>query len=99
MQRFLRVATVSLVLGSATIVCPAKGHPVTDEASALKLAEKAMIRTYSWKQINSERPQTATLSGNVWIVRGSLPPLWVGGVAEVKIEERNGRILSVTHGK
>jgi hypothetical protein len=99
MRRLLRAATVSLVLGSAAVVCSAKGHPVTDEASALRVAEKAMIRTYGRKQINSERPLTVTLSGDVWIVHGSLPLGWDGGVAEVKIDKRDGRILSVIHGK
>jgi hypothetical protein len=43
MRRFLRIATVSLVLGSAAAASYAKDQPVLDEASAIKVAEKAMI--------------------------------------------------------
>ncbi len=81
------------------MVCFAKDHFVPDEASAVKLAEKVLMSTYGRKQIESERPFTARLNGNVWAVYGYLPPDWVGGVAEVKIDKRNGRIFSVTHGK
>jgi len=33
------------------------------------------------------------------VVDGYLPPESDGGVAEVKIDKRNGRIIGVTHGK
>jgi len=99
MRRFVRIATVSLVLVSAAVACYAKGQPVLDEASAVKVAENVLVTTYGRKQVESERPYTATLSGNVWVVYGYLPPGWVGGVAVVKIDKRNGRILSVTHTK
>ena len=68
----LRIAIVSLVLGSAAVACYAKGQPVPDEASAVQVAEKVLVPIYGRKQVESERPFTAKLSGNVWIVYGYL---------------------------
>jgi hypothetical protein len=72
---------------------------VPDEATAIRVAESALVPVYGRKQIESELPFTAKLSGNIWTVTGHLPAGWVGGVAEVRIDKRNGRILRITHGK
>jgi hypothetical protein len=74
-------------------------HSVPDEATAIRVAEKALISIYGRKQIESERPFTAKLNGNVWEVTGYLPPGWDGGVAQIWIDKRNGRILRYIHGK
>jgi hypothetical protein len=99
MRRVLRVAMLSLVVALAPLQVCATGHPVADEAAAIRLAEKVMVSTYGGKQIESEKPLSAKLEGNVWIVSGSMPQLDLGGVAEVRIDRRNGRILRVVHGK
>jgi hypothetical protein len=99
MRRLLRIATASLVMFSAAAVCHAKDPTVPDDASALKITEKALIPIYGRKQVESERPFTAKLRGDVWTACGHLPEGLDGGVAQVKIDRRNGRILRVTHGK
>ncbi len=99
MRPILRLAVLSLLVASTPLQVRASGKPVPDEVAAIRLAEKVMISTYGRKQIDSERPLTAKLDGNVWIVTGYLPREFDGGVAEVRIDKRNGRILRVTHGK
>ena len=96
---FRRIVFVSLVLGCASLFAHAKGQPVPDEDAAVRAAERVLVPIYGQKQIESEKPFKVSLNGNTWIVCGHLQPGWVGGVAQVKIDKRNGRILSVTHGK
>ena len=45
---------------------------IPDEATAVKIAEKALTRIYGKKIIDSEKPFTATLSNGVWHVGGTL---------------------------
>jgi len=84
-----------------------KHAPVTDSEAAIARAEAVLIPVYGKKQIESERPFTATLKGDVWTVWGTLycpdgkggrTTDCVGGVAIVKIAKRNGRILHMEHG-
>jgi len=67
-----------------------------------------MIHVYGKKQIASEEPFTAMLSGDVWTVFGTLhcpdgkggtTTYCLGGAAEVRISKARGRILSISHTK
>ncbi|MGB6857171.1 MAG: NTF2 fold immunity protein [Terracidiphilus sp.] len=84
---------------------------VPDAATALKIAEPILDRTYGKKLIESEKPLTATLTAGVWTVDGTLwcddgkgertsgPGRCVGGVAQLKLRQRDGKLLSITHTK
>jgi hypothetical protein len=74
----------------------------------LRIAEAVLVPVYGKKQIESERPFTATLKGEVWAVGGTLhcsdgkggdTTFCAGGVAVVKISKSDGRILYMMHGK
>lgn|SRR6266568_4539693 len=99
MRLLLRSAILTVAIGALTLSSYGRGNPVPDEATAIRVAEKVLIPIYGKKQIESERPFTAKLVGNVWEVWGYLPPTMDGGVAEVRIDKRNGRILKISHGK
>jgi hypothetical protein len=99
MWRIERTGTLFIAFASISQIGFATNDAVPDKASAVRVAEKVLIPIYGLKQIESERPFTAKLQGEVWVVDGYLPPGWDGGVAEVKIDKRNGHILGVTHGK
>jgi NTF2 fold immunity protein len=45
---------------------------VPDSTTAISLAEKALVKMYGKKVINSERPFNASLSDGVWHVAGTL---------------------------
>ena len=77
---------------------PKNGY-VPDAKTAIAIAEAVLSPIYEEKQIQSERPFHAVLKNGVWIVSGSLPEGYEGGVAEIRIDKRTGRILSHIHGK
>src|ERR1700741_4085353 len=82
---------------------------VPDEATALKIAEPALIKTYGKRQMDNERPLTATLDRGNWTVGGTLcctdrsghrtceEGMCLGGVAVLKLRQRDGKILSINH--
>ena len=90
---------------------PATKVRVPDAATALSIAEPALIKTYGKRQIDYERPLTATLDDGIWRVSGTLccpdskgqrtceVGKCVGGVAVLKLRESDGKILSVSHTK
>jgi hypothetical protein len=70
---------------------------VPDETTALKIAEAVLLPVYGEKQIATERPLNATLTGDVWTVHGTIPITSMGGTAIVKISKRTGAILFMHH--
>ncbi|MBV9180609.1 MAG: hypothetical protein JO356_04800 [Acidobacteria bacterium] len=77
----------------------------------MKIAEPALIKTYGKRQIDDERPLTATLDKGIWTVSGTLcctdrngnrtceQGMCVGGTAVLKLRQRDGKILSIIHYK
>jgi len=96
---------------SAQTSPPPSSVRVPDEATALKIAEPALIKTYGKRQIDDERPLTATLENGIWTVGGTLccpdrsghrtcePGMCLGGVAVLKLRQSDGKILSINHYK
>ncbi len=74
-----------------------KGY-VSDEKTAIQIAESVWLETYGDK-IYNQKPLIATLENGIWYVRGSLPKNSVGGVAEIEISQKDGKILKQYHGK
>jgi len=72
---------------------------VPDSLTAVRIATAVWNSNYSERQIRGEQPYRATLRDGIWTVEGSLPKNSTGGVAVAKIAKRNGRIISVSHGK
>jgi hypothetical protein len=85
-------------------ICP-ETDCVTDEITAVRIAEAVLIPIYGEKHIVGERPFTARLDGARWIVTGTLPrpkrrgDIVVGGTAMVELDKRDGRIVAVYHMK
>jgi hypothetical protein len=72
---------------------------VPDAATAIRVAVAVWTPIYSSATIDGEKPYNAALRGDVWVVSGSLPAGWHGGVAEAEISRDSGCILRVSHGK
>lgn len=72
---------------------------VPNEETAIKIAEAVWTHMYGKKRISKEKPFKARLTNDVWIVRGSLPRGFRGGVAVAEISKTSGCILKVFHGK
>jgi hypothetical protein len=83
-------------------VCP-QAVCVPDEKTAIRIAEAVLMPIYGEGHIKSERPFTARLEGNRWIVAGSLPKprkaneMIVGGTAMAEIDKADGRIVAIYH--
>jgi hypothetical protein len=71
---------------------------VPDSDTAIKIAEVIGTRLYG-KTITIERPFQARLEGQVWVVQGTLPKGFRGGVMTIKIARKDGRVLFVMHDK
>ncbi len=72
---------------------------VPDKRTAIAIAKAVWIPIYGAAHVQTQEPVVATLRGDIWHVRGSLPEDSVGGVAEARISKRDGRILAVDHGR
>ena len=77
---------------------------VPDERTAILIGEAVVDAKFGVNTRKSEQPFKATLSNGTWEVRGSLPWLFkkaggIGGVAVVKINKQDGRIVDYYHGK
>lgn len=84
---------------------------IPDAETALKVAELRLVNTYGRRQIESEKPLSARLIEGVWVVSGTLwcsdgkagrtsdPGACAGGVAQIKLRQRDGKVLAIIHGK
>lgn len=80
---------------------------VPDEATAVKIAEKALIKIFGKRQIQKERPFSANLAAGIWHVTGTLYckdehgkvviGACVGGVAMADIRQNDGRVVKTGH--
>jgi hypothetical protein len=72
---------------------------VPDKETAIAIAVAVWTPIYGKKKILKEKPFQAVLTNGVWIVRGSLPEGYKGGVAIAEISKDTGCILRVIHEK
>lgn len=96
---------------SAQNTPPANSIRVPNATTALRIAERALIKVYGKQQIDYERPLKATLQDGIWSVYGALccpgrkgqrtceVGQCVGGVATLKLRQRDGKVLSISHGE
>ena len=87
---------------------PLHSNAIPDEKTALKVAEAVLLAAYG-EEILSIAGQSMTFDvttdkfGRTWIIKGVFPDppsgyLSVGGVPEVIIRMRDGKVLQITHG-
>jgi hypothetical protein len=92
------IVPAAAVASDAPSFKPAAGFvPTADVAIAIAVAIWGPI--YGEERIEKEKPFQARLVDGVWYVSGSLPSGYVGGVAEARIAQVDGRILAVIHGQ
>jgi NTF2 fold immunity protein len=91
-------------LGCAALKVRLAGGPIPNEAAALKMAEPELLRLYGAIVIASERPLTAWLWGEIWVVsetlhcgKGSNSTDCVGGVATAHLSKSDGRVVEIFH--
>jgi hypothetical protein len=100
----LLAATLVLATPSAAtnVTVPVQYVPpdgfVPDAGTAAKISEVILVRFFGQTQTDMEKPLTATLKDGVWIVKGTMPPNILGGIAELHISKKDGTILVMSHG-
>ena len=75
---------------------------IASATTAQEVALSYLKPIYGEKVIAREMPLRATLANGIWTVVGSTPAsqrAFVGGLAEIKLCQRNGRVLSIIHYK
>ncbi|MCA8830338.1 YbbC/YhhH family protein [Hymenobacter sp. BT728] len=83
----------------ANVVCSTVPQPLPDSAAAVRVAEPILFRTYGKKNIVHERPYEVYLIDKYWVVMGTLPEDWMGGVFIIILDSRDSRMIELTHGK
>lgn len=96
----LKKMLFSLFLILLSFACMAEEKSVLLKTAddATNIGQLVVEITYGKEVADRERPFTARLSGDTWIVLGTLKTV-KGGVAEVHLNRFNGAVLDVTHGK
>lgn len=101
------------IAATAEVVAQQTNNPppvaVPDEATAVRIAERALAKVYGQKKIEAERPFEAMLRDGIWHVGGTLycrdekgnvdTRPCAGGVAIAEVRQRDGRVLKTTHTK
>lgn len=73
---------------------------VPDAQTAVAVAHAVLSPIYGKEQIMEQAPLVAQLAGETWVVSGTLPKdASLGGVVEIRISKRTGKILRVLHTK
>jgi len=78
-----------------------KAAAVPDAAAAIQGGEKAMIKVFGKRAVESEKPLAAKLDGEVWTVYTTQPCARLhvahcyGGGLQARISRKDGHILSV----
>ena len=101
-----RTTLLSVALGMSLVAPSLAQHTfkpkagyVPDQRTAVSIAEAVLVPIYGDKVIREKTPLRATLRDGTWIVAGTLPRGYVGGVATIEINKDDGRILRVSHGQ
>ena len=81
---------------------PAAGV-IPDSTTAISVAMLVLTKVYGKDMIESEKPFTAILRDDYWVVYGNLPSkpgeLVLGGVAEIVFKKSSGEIINISHGQ
>jgi hypothetical protein len=109
MRKALRYLVAVCWFLLATVAADAKQYGfVPDEDTAIRIGRAELIKVYGKKKIQEEEPLTTKLQNGVWFVSGTL---WcadgkgggtnecLGGIAEIKIRQCDGNVLSIGHTK
>jgi len=72
---------------------------LNNQDDAIKVAEKEWFKRYG-ESINKEKPFIVKLKNDsIWVITGTLPEDYDGGVSYAEINAKNCEVLNITHGK
>jgi hypothetical protein len=71
---------------------------VPNATTAIKIAEAVWVAIYG-VDVYKKKPYKVNFKKGIWIIEGSLPEGFKGGVPFILIQKKDGKILKVMHGK
>lgn len=80
------------VVNSKTII-------IKDSLTATSVAEPILFGIYGKSKITTQRPYEIYHIKNYWVLTGTLKKGWTGGTFLIIIDDRNSKIIKITHGK
>ena len=89
---------ISIIYGVVLAFNNSSKSYIKDSETAEKIAEAVLLPMYG-EEIYNEKPFIAILKDDIWIVKGSITSNSIGGVLEIQISKRDGKIIDVYHGK
>ena len=98
-----RVATVAILASIAAVTAQdiSREFPnglVSDQKTAIAIAEAVLFHVYGEKAIRDQRPYIVKHVRDKWIINGAPPPRGMaGGSFHIVISQRDGRVLEITH--
>ncbi|MCH5717767.1 NTF2 fold immunity protein [Niabella hibiscisoli] len=98
----LALATLEKSLKDSTAfnVIDNKSVFLKDSSTVLKLAEAILFSVYGEALIVKQKPYKLYHPKNYWIITGTLPGnVMFAGVFYIAIDDRNGKIVRLVHGK
>jgi hypothetical protein len=79
---------------------PGIKEPALTADTAVAIARTVAVVRFGQAVIQGQEPLSAKLNErNNWIVTGTMPEGSIGGVVEVEIARRDGRVLRMLHGQ
>jgi hypothetical protein len=73
---------------------------VTREKTAIGIAESILFENYGEDKIKSEKPYIVSIEqDSLWNIRGSFNKIGFGGVFNIKISAKDGRVIDMYHEK
>ena len=72
---------------------------IKDKQTAIAVAEPILFKIYGKKNITDQKPYECYLIDDYWYISGTLPKDWNGGVFEIIINSKDGKIINLIHGK
>ncbi len=72
---------------------------LSDEKTAISVAEPILFSIYGESNIKEQRPYESYLIGNHWVIKETLLQGFFGGTFLIILDARNAQVLKITHGK
>ena len=72
---------------------------IRNEKMAVAVAEALAFNVYGAEQIKQERPYRTELINGYWLITGTLPKGYDGGVFEIVLKAEDGQVVRLLHSK
>jgi hypothetical protein len=73
---------------------------VTQEKTAVGIAEIILFENYGEDNIKSQRPYIVTKENDsIWYIKGRFMKIGFGGVFHIRISSKNGKVIEMIHEK